>query len=67
MIQRLILVALLILFGISTPKAQLSMMGIGPGDSGIGVPQNGDILLVDNASILLQTDNASFICRAAGC
>lgn len=27
----------------------------------------GDILMVDGASLILQTDGASFICRAGGC
>ena len=27
----------------------------------------GDILMVDGASLIVQTDGASFICRAGGC
>ena len=35
---------------------------------GSAVPQpTGDILLVDGVSLLLQTDAASFVCRAGGC
>jgi len=35
---------------------------------GTVVPQpTGDILLVDGVSLILQTDAASFICRAGGC
>lgn len=35
---------------------------------GVAVPQpNGDILMVDGTSLILQTDGASFVCRAGGC
>jgi hypothetical protein len=35
---------------------------------GVVIPQpTGDILLVDGVSLILQTDAASFICRAGGC
>lgn len=38
------------------------------GGSGTGgPPPTGDILLVDGVSLLLQTDGASFVCRAGGC
>lgn len=65
--MRILVAGLLLLVGIAAPKAQLSMTNVGGADLGVGVPQNGDILLIDNTSILLQVDNASFVCRAAGC
>jgi hypothetical protein len=35
---------------------------------GVVVPQpTGDVLMVDGTSLILQTDGASFICRAGGC
>lgn len=35
---------------------------------GASVPQpTGDVLMVDGVSLILQTDGASFICRAGGC
>lgn len=40
----------------------------GIGNGGKIIPQpTGDILLVDGVSLILQTDAASFICRAGGC
>jgi hypothetical protein len=37
-------------------------------NKGVVIPQpTGDILLVDGVSLILQTDGASFICRAGGC
>jgi hypothetical protein len=50
-----------------------------PGSRGIGFtdgvfnggvpipPPTGDILMVDGASLILQTDAASFVCIAGGC
>lgn len=41
---------------------------LGAPSGGPAVPQpNGDILLVDGASFILQTDGTSLICRAGGC
>jgi hypothetical protein len=35
---------------------------------GTSVPQpTGDVLMVDGVSLILQTDAASFVCRAGGC
>jgi hypothetical protein len=45
----------------------------GSSSGGVGNPgtqevrPNGDILMVDAASLILQTDSASLICRAGGC
>ena len=40
----------------------------GPLNGGAPIPQpTGDILMVDGVSLILQTDAASFICRAGGC
>jgi len=41
--------------------------GISGKGGGSGPQPTGDILLVDNASFILQVDGASLICRAGGC
>lgn len=37
------------------------------GAAGAAPGSNGDILMVDGTSLILQTDGASFVCRAGGC
>jgi len=65
-----------VLFGASLYAATMTPQiggGISQFDGGISsqgsqAPQpTGDILLVDGASFILQTDGASLICRAGGC
>lgn len=38
----------------------------GPGTPPVPQP-TGDVLMVDGTSLILQTDGASFVCRAGGC
>lgn len=50
--------------GLGNRFGKLGSFGAG---SGVTPPPSGDILLVDGVSLILQTDGASFICRAGGC
>jgi hypothetical protein len=51
----------------SIAYAQMTQTGAGKVAGGGGPPGTNFILLVDNASFILQTDNASKICLATGC
>lgn len=60
-------VLIVTLTGFGKLGLQFARLG-GPGKSAVKVIQpNGDILLVDGVSFILQTDAASLICRAGGC
>lgn len=55
------------LIAVGTAYAQLTQTGAGKVAGGGGPPATNFILLVDNTSFILQTDNASKICLAGGC
>jgi hypothetical protein len=73
--MRLIIAGLLLLSSLVVAHALgLGKLGVNFGKEGASskrgtvTPQpTGDILMVDGASLILQTDSASFICRAGGC
>ena len=44
----------------------IPLMRAGKGAVSVPAP-TGDILMVDGASLILQTDGASFVCLAGGC
>jgi hypothetical protein len=46
---------------------QFGKLGASSGAGSLTPLPTGDILLVDGVSVILQTDGASFICRAGGC
>jgi hypothetical protein len=48
-------------------EAQLTQTGAGKVAGGGGPPSSNFILMVDNTSRILQTDNVSKICLAGGC
>jgi hypothetical protein len=54
--------------GIYNPTANSvgSFEGI-DSNAGAVVQPTGDVLMVDGVSLILQTDAASFVCRAGGC
>jgi hypothetical protein len=66
-----LLIAALLLASLAAARAQVWIMSPASQMSGKAIPPlpqpTGDILLVDGTSLLLQTDNASLICRAGGC
>lgn len=79
MLLRLAAIALLIATA-GAAYAQLNRCGFGPcpngtASSGLSAPSGGGgggggtnfILMIDNTSRILQTDNASKICKAGGC
>ena len=55
-------------FGIGRLGAGIGALGRLGGKGTPAAPQpTGDILMVDGTSLILQTDGASFVCRAGGC
>lgn len=60
--------ALLMLFALmACSDAQITQTGAGKKAGGGGGGGSNFILMVDNTSRILQTDNASKICMAGGC
>lgn len=63
-----LLLSALVLAGFGGQGTDFGRLGAGFGRLGKGGGSSaGDILLVDGASFILQTDGTSLICRAGGC
>jgi hypothetical protein len=55
-------------FGMGKLGINFGRSGSTAGKAIPAAPQpTGDVLMVDGTSLILQTDGASFICRAGGC